>query len=121
MRPVLIHKSHEQRKRISQASSDLQRVSSEMSPFKRHFSCSSLDAINHALTEGSGKKAKMPGKLHPLQRRWSSLEKRSVSRTMMDYKADLNPTNFVWVGVIVAAVITAVVMVSVVCRYYFLT
>ena len=117
MRPMIIHTSHEQRKRItSQQVSDLQRVAAaDASPFKRHFSCSRLDEIKMA----EGVKAK--GKMHPLYRRWSSIEKRSTSRSRIDLKADLQPSNFIWISVIVATVIVTVIVGSLVCRCYFLS
>ena len=126
MRPVLIQTSHKQRRRSSLALSEQTsavRNTADSSPFTRQASCSGTDHVNILLQENKSdnRRSSIPGHIMPhlLQKRKSHADKRSTASSHLDAQEELRTANLVWIGLLIISIFAAVVIFSVICKYYF--
>jgi hypothetical protein len=63
----------------------------------------------------------IPGHIipHLLQKRKSYADKRSTASSHLDAQEELRTANLVWIGLLIIALFMAVVVISVLCKYYF--
>ena len=120
---MLLHTSHAQRRRSSLAQiHDLPSLTKQDRPalLRRRSTLTTIDQGVHQPENrppGAGEVRPTKTMPHPLKRKWSSSEKKPLSR--VDSSADLQSSNLVLIGLFVTIVCVAVVGLSLLCRYYF--